>query len=468
MGNIPQYLLDEVEQYWIPGCPEPKTVLDIGANIGAFSLAASKRWPRAEIYAYEPLPESVEEFRKNCGNGRVHIETAAVRNFDGQRAIHTCDQSTGNSFFKGPYHNDTRIVKVRDAALLPAAEFIKIDTEGCEAEIIARLPLKNAVGVTCEYHFEEQVKPIIEACEQAGLWLHSDTRNVGTGILRFLRSKLAPAKVAPAKKVFLALPIYWNVDPHFFQCVIRLTQELTLKGAGFQAAIGTHASMKPSVGDSAIGRARNMLTREFLASDCTDLLFIDSDLIFGTEHIDGIMEHDEPIVGGIYLKKQEGPPQCVMNSLDEGNGNVSDKGLLEVKYIGTGFLRVNRSVFEKMIEVHGPEIEYKLDPVHTVTEWDFWHMGVYESPTLKDPSGKPLRRYLSEDWWFCQKARDLGFKVYADTRIVLKHSGSAIYPLSYQEKELFPKEEQPISSEAMTVARMDSAGGLIPTVPPAT
>ena len=42
-----------------------KTVVDIGALIGAFSMWAHEQWPNAKIYAYEPDPESFKMFVKN-------------------------------------------------------------------------------------------------------------------------------------------------------------------------------------------------------------------------------------------------------------------------------------------------------------------------------------------------------------------------------------------------------------------
>jgi hypothetical protein len=48
-------------------------------------------------------------------------------------------------------------------------------------------------------------------------------------------------------------------------------------------------------------------------------------------------------------------------------------------------------------------------------------------------------RYLSEDWFFCERALRLGYEIFADTRVVLKHVGEAIYPLKSQEAELFSR-----------------------------
>lgn len=221
-----------------------------------------------------------------------------------------------------------------------------------------------------------------------------------------------------SKSLFIGLPIYGQVDPNFFKSALKLVAEFSV-----------NSSILPWIGDSLIPRARNAITSRFLESDCTHLLMIDSDLIFSNDHISRIASHDEDIVSGFYPKKQEGPCQMVCNCLDTAS-SPDENGMLQIKYAGTGFICVARRVFEAMIEKYRDEIEYAPDQQAGRTEWDFWSVGVY-----KYPDGK--KRYLSEDWYFCQRAIDLGFKVFADTHILLKHSGAAIYPLSYQLKTIF-------------------------------
>jgi len=48
-----------------------KTVLDIGALIGSFSLWAHEKWPKAEIFAFEPDPESYEFLLKNIKESKA-------------------------------------------------------------------------------------------------------------------------------------------------------------------------------------------------------------------------------------------------------------------------------------------------------------------------------------------------------------------------------------------------------------
>jgi hypothetical protein len=229
-----------------------------------------------------------------------------------------------------------------------------------------------------------------------------------------------PRSCLPGRKVYIGIPIMFWVDPNFMLSLMRLPQDMQM--------LGLYGELKPHIGDSAVGRARNSLTRKFLESDCTHLLMIDSDLVFSAQQVQRIMSYDEPIVAGLYYKKQEGEPQPVINACE--NPIMQDNGLYQVKYAGTGFLRIAREVFERMIDVYGDEIGYSLDHAPEITEYDFWQMGVYKYPTGK-------KRWLSEDWYWCQRATDLGYKIWVDRGITLRHSGNCLYPLSYQEKQIF-------------------------------
>ena len=45
-----------------------QTVVDIGANIGAFTLAARRTFPHARVIAIEPDPDNVSLLQRNCGD----------------------------------------------------------------------------------------------------------------------------------------------------------------------------------------------------------------------------------------------------------------------------------------------------------------------------------------------------------------------------------------------------------------
>ena len=239
-------------------------------------------------------------------------------------------------------------------------------------------------------------------------------------------------------KLFVAVPVYGNLDPFFTASLLKLVADPPVE-----------MKLRPVVGDSLVSRARNTLTADFLESDCTHMLFIDSDLIFGGDQVRRIAEHQEEVVGGLYPKKQEGDVAWVLNGCDQ-DAAVRPDGLQEVKYVGTGFMRIARCVFEAMIDQWGEQLRYVPDHRKDRCEYDFWSVGTYQYPNGS-------RRYLSEDWFFCQRWLDLGGQVWADTRIILKHVGPAIYPLQSQAQSIF---SQPAVSPA--AADPGAGGGIAP------
>lgn len=180
------------------------------------------------------------------------------------------------------------------------------------------------------------------------------------------------------------------------------------------------------ISDSHPGRGRNRAAVEFLETDCTHLLFIDTDIIFTREHLELLAESDDPVIGGVYCLKTEDLKLCLQTL--PGFQPTPAGGLIEVARTGTGFLRIARDVFEKMKNTTAPEYY-----THGRPEWDFFRSGV----VLKD--------WLSEDWYFCEDARSLGYKVKIDTRIQLQHQGRINYPLKKtpDRLELCPKEMKP-------------------------
>lgn len=256
-----------------------------------------------------------------------------------------------------------------------------------------------------------------------------------------------PEVSTPSKRnVFMATTALWSVDPHFFQCCLKAQQELLFKSLTGNGVI-TGRFPELYAGESPVGRSRNGLTARFLESDCTDILFIDSDLIFSAAQIERIVMHEEDVVGGAYCFKAQGKPRVCSNP-KQGEIEVKESGLMEVAYIGTGFLRIRRHVFEQMIAKFGEEIWYRTDDGKNELHYDFWQMGIY-----KYPDGS--RRWLSEDWYFCQRCADMGVKVWCDMNCLLGHSGNAVYPLDSQLKQLYTPEQL---DRMQLSAKADGAG----------
>jgi len=409
----------------------PVRVLDIGANVGAFTAWARAKWPECRVDAYEPSASNAMRFDDNHReDDHVGLRGVAVMKLPGSVQLRLGLNNCGeNSVFDvdGQLHQVV-IVPGIAACDLPPGDFIKIDTEGAEVEILEGIDLSSAQVLAYEWHGEDRMLE----CElivrgKSDLQLVKSTRShptrgvcvwVHPSAVRATDRQLPTANCPPPTvlpRLFLAVPIYGGVDPHFFRSILEL---MTATDRPY------HLRIRDYIGDSLVCRARNRLVADFLASDSTHLFFIDSDLIFSEEHVARIARHAArgvPIVAGLYPKKQR-ELGWVCNMLEEFT-EPDQHDLQPVKYAGTGFLCIAREVFVKMMEAY-PAARYDPDDGDGVHGdlWDFFPVGVWECPE----TGR--RRYLSEDWWFCQLARDMGYQVMMDTRIVCKHVGQFIYP----------------------------------------
>jgi hypothetical protein len=96
-------------------------------------------------------------------------------------------------------------------------------------------------------------------------------------------------------------------------------------------------------GNCHVDDGRNSLVAQFMAGNCSDMLFIDSDLLWQPENTLKILSHDEDLICGAYRYKS--------NSGDYPIGRIlgtDANGILEVSFAPTGFMRIRREVFEKL------------------------------------------------------------------------------------------------------------------------
>jgi len=162
--------------------------------------------------------------------------------------------------------------------------------------------------------------------------------------------------------------------------------------------------------ESNVNRARNSCAAKFLTGDATHLMFVDADIQFRAEDIVKLVTHNKDIVGGIYPQKTL-PPKMVVNTLDNGK---REGDLVEVGTMGTGFMMIKRVVFEAMIDqgAHKYTDAIGLSNEENNNQYDFFNCTI-------DSQG----RYLTEDWSFCRRWRQLGGQIWADTTISLAHVG---------------------------------------------
>lgn len=202
--------------------------------------------------------------------------------------------------------------------------------------------------------------------------------------------------------------------------------------------------------ESLVQRARNYVVDEFLRSECTHLMFIDSDIGFKAKDVLSLLgiQISEPekydVITGPYPKKtiawEKVKKAVEMGKADENPfyldyysadyvfnpaGNVQSFRIdepVEVAEAGTGFMLISRETFNKY-EKAFPEYKYRPDHVRT-ENFD----GARDIMAYFDCQIDPVsRRYLSEDYFFCQNLRKAGMKIWMCPWMELQHIGSYIF-----------------------------------------
>jgi FkbM family methyltransferase len=188
--SIPDWLAREVEDYFcVPIKIKPKTILDIGANIGAFAVRAHKEWPKALIICYEPLASNLKKIKNNVDPRWCRVEPYAVRASGGDDQIYIGDMFVTGSFTQGARQTtETMKVVCVAAAELASCELVKIDTEGCEVEILQNLNLSKTKIVMLEHHSFSDALIIKEILSENFELVHDESENeIGTEV--FLRKE---------------------------------------------------------------------------------------------------------------------------------------------------------------------------------------------------------------------------------------------------------------------------------------
>ena len=96
---------------------------------------------------------------------------------------------------------------------------------------------------------------------------------------------------------------------------------------------------------------------------------------------------------------------------------------VEVLEIGTGFMMVSKKAMTKFYDTYKDQYSYKPDHVRTEHFDGSREILMYFQAEI-DPKSK---RYLSEDYWFCQKAQEAGLKTWFCPWMKMQHVGTYIF-----------------------------------------
>jgi FkbM family methyltransferase len=131
----------------------PVTIVDIGANIGLFSLRAGSLFPKAKIHAYEPNPRLKCHLSKNLEQVQGDFFLEAVGSKGGNGLCIDSGDSRMGIFENGA--GDSKMIGFNTVLdrIGTQIDLLKIDCEGGEWEIFENpVPFQKVRSIRMEYH----------------------------------------------------------------------------------------------------------------------------------------------------------------------------------------------------------------------------------------------------------------------------------------------------------------------------
>lgn len=282
-----------------------------------------------------------------------------------------------------------------------------------------------------------------------------------------------------SRKLFVATPMYGGQCSGIYTRsvidLVRITDQLKIE-----------VDFNYLFNESLITRARNYLADEFLRSNCTHLLFIDSDIGFDPNDVITLLalaDSDRDIICAPYPKKNISWEK-IKRAVDKGLGDKNAEDLakyvgdyvfnpvgdqnsiplfrpVEVLESGTGFMMIQRHVLERFAERY-PNLRYVPDHVRTEHFDGSREIVAFFDALIDDKNSNIIQeiemyiqrngstldsndllafirkkntgllrnysnRYLSEDYMFCQWVRNIGMKVWLCPWMKLNHVGQYIF-----------------------------------------
>jgi len=178
----------------------PMTVVDIGANVGLFALYMKFQDPGSTIHCFEPSPPTLTLLQSNLGQIPgiyVHPYGLFDKEADADFFLHRYNTGENSVKHTAPYFSRSMKVKLKDAASefdrlgLDRIDVLKLDTEGCEVEILKSIGhrLLNVNYIMVEYHNEPDRREIDNLLKDFHL-LAAQSDRLGFGVLKYINPKL--------------------------------------------------------------------------------------------------------------------------------------------------------------------------------------------------------------------------------------------------------------------------------------
>ena len=193
-------------------------------------------------------------------------------------------------------------------------------------------------------------------------------------------------------RLLIAIPSLDFVHVDFMRCFVDLCNKLKDDGVSFEVCIQS---------GTLVYVARDKLAQKAINEGFTHVLWIDADMIFRPESFDDLIETSKDFVTGIYHARRPGHMSCIFSRCDDINHierfTEYPKDTFEIAGCGFGFVLIKTEILRTVMI----------------------RFGTCFCP-LKD---------FGEDIAFCNRAREIGFRIFGEPTVRLGHIGHiAVYP----------------------------------------
>lgn len=204
-------------------------------------------------------------------------------------------------------------------------------------------------------------------------------------------------KVSQVNRIAVCVPCRDMVNSPFTYSLVQMIS--------YSAQIGIRTNLIMESG-SLIARQRQKLAESALGSGASHILWLDSDMIFPPNVLEILLSHGKDIVACNYSTRTtpfKGVAYTKIGDWESWIGyNITGERMQTVEGIGMGCMLVKASVLKSM-----------------------------SMPWFETSYSHELNDHIGEDFYFCQKAIELGNEIWVDTHLSreLSHLGTMGFDL---------------------------------------
>ena len=206
--------------------------------------------------------------------------------------------------------------------------------------------------------------------------------------------------------IMIAIPAYTGtVHMATMRCLMNDIIELIKRGDRF--------TLVDDIGNALIADSRSVIATKFYESDCDCLIFIDNDVAWQAGGLLKLIDAPKDLVVGVYPRRRD-PIEYPIHYLDKPELWADpETGLLEVKSVPTGFMKISRNCIRQMILAYPEQHFYTAE-----RDKKFWPLfdHIFEDGFK-----------WGEDFSFCIRWRKIGGQVWADPEIGMAHVGYKMF-----------------------------------------